>query len=165
MTSRISIHPNQPITQGYGEYIVYHEDNNGKILSPFRETYERVYSVLSHYNSPEIDNRYATIAQKIKRIDPNLRATFIPRTYYELQLIKKAIKEDLVRNEYCPNELQRPNPYSPNNVKGCWHISHFAKQEDSNAEAVRVLAFNLNENLVKKLRKCPRENSSLQFGT
>jgi hypothetical protein len=165
MASKISVHPNQTVTQGYGEYIVYHQDKSGKIIEPSRETFETTYSVLSHFNSPKFDNRYEQISERIKKIDPTLRITFIPRTYYELQLIKKAIKEDLSRKEYCPNEKTPPNPYFPNNTKDCWHISHFGQEEDNQAEAVKVLAFNLNQNLVKKLIKCPLENSSLKFST
>ncbi len=163
MTLKISNPSDKPITTGHGEYIVYHQRPNGEKAAPSRPLFNAVYAILSQLNSPSIDNRYALLRSKIKAIDPSLEITFIARSYYEMQFLKKGIKENLKRGDFCPNERMRPNPHAPNNLKDCWHIVHFSGEEDNQAEGVKVLAFNLNENLVKKLNKHLKGKSDFTF--
>lgn len=104
--------PQMPIKKGYGEYVVFL--SNRKKLSV--STFEKVYSVLTrhspshimHSNSrisqkikEEYAARYELISKTIKLIDQDLEVAFIPRTLYELVLIRKCIKEDLKRGEIC----------------------------------------------------------------
>jgi hypothetical protein len=166
---KISNQPERAITAGHGEYIVYHRRNTGEKVAPSRETFERAYAIFNQFNSPSIDNRYQIIQQKIKAIDPSLEITFVPRTYYDMHFLQQGIKEDQKRGDFCPNEHKEPNSYLPNNTKDCWHIAYFQNQprvkEDNNAEAVKALAFNMNQSLIKKVQKHPLKGSSLTFKT
>src|ERR1700733_5459832 len=163
MSLKITVPLDRPITTGHGEYIVYHQ-NNGQKTAPSRDTFNRAYAVLNQFNSPSIDKRYKTVRKKIKAIDPSLEITFVPRTYYEMHFLKKCIKEDLNRRDFCENERVKPNPHAPNR-SDCWHLIHFSNEEDDNAEAVKCVAFNMNQNLVKKIIKYPLESCSFTFKT
>lgn len=153
MSLKISNKPDSLITVGHGEYIVYHQDGKGNITAPDRSTYDNAYTVFVHLNTPLIDHRYDLIRDKIKSIDPSLDITFIPRTYYELHYLKKCIKEDLKKGDYCRNERWAPDSYHPTDLLGCWHLAYFTDEEDNQAEGIKVLAFNMNTNLVKKIKK------------
>lgn len=163
MSIKVFNKPENLITVGQGEYIVYHQVSNGEKIAPNREIFNSIYTVLSHLNSPLVDQRYDVIRNKIKSLDPSLEITFIPRTYYELHFLKKCIKEDLKQGDFCLNEKNQPNPYAPNKIKDCWHLVHFSHEEDNQAEGVKVVAFNMNENLVKKLNKHLKNESTFSF--
>ncbi len=165
MSLTIFNRPEQPISAGNGEYVVYHKQSTGQMVAPSRQTFERAYAVLNHFNSPNIDDRYAVIRGKIKEIDPTLEITFIPRTYYELHFLKKGIKEDLARNDFCPNEGTRPDPYAHSHADNCWHLAYFDREEDNNAPAVKTMAFMMNQSLFKKLSKRPLEQDQLRYQT
>lgn len=162
--SGIFVPADRPITVGHGEYVVYHHSATGGKTAPARPTFEAALAVLNHFNFQTTDDRYEVIRSKIKGIDPTLEITFVPRTYYEMQFLKKGIKEDLARNDFCTNESVRPDPYTPHPTEGCWHTAYFEGEEDNNAEAVRTLAFNLNQNLVKKINKYLPGQTAFNFG-
>ncbi len=103
-----------PIKKGYGEYVVFLKGCDRKKLSA--PMFAKVYSVLSRYSparimytnnensqkvKEEYADRYELISKNIKLIDQDLEVAFIPRTLYELVLIRKCIKEDLKRGEIC----------------------------------------------------------------
>lgn len=156
-------HPESRITEGYGEYIVYHRKSSGEIVPPSEKIFQTVYSVYLRFNWPNVNHRYTAMLHRIKQIDPSLEITFIPRTLYELTFIKKGIQEDLKGRDFCPNESG--SPASDPQRKDCWHIAHFANEENNNADVVKTLAFGMNQNLVKKLARPLSKGTALKFKT
>ncbi|MES2121256.1 MAG: hypothetical protein V4492_00590 [Chlamydiota bacterium] len=161
--SGISVPLDRPITVGHGEYVVYHQSPTGEKTAPSRATFDAALSVLNHLNSPAVDHRYEMVRSKIQAIDPTLEITFVPRTYYEMQFLKKGIKEDLARKDFCPNERKPPSSYASQPTEECWHTAFFRLEEDNNAEAVKSLAHRLNQNLVQKLIKHHPLESTFNF--
>ena len=114
------------ITNGYGEFIVY---SSNKELPPLDENeYFRIYSIFSKYspggllsNQGKInlvqhyENRFTLISQEVHEIKPDLKVAFIPKTLYELVLLRKLIKEDIKNNKCCP--ARKLNNYYQNKIR------------------------------------------------
>ncbi len=140
----------KPIIVGHGEYVVYHRTESGEKIAPTLETFEKVYPLLVKFNRPDIADRYKTLRGKIQAVDPSLDITFLPRTYVDLHLVKKCLKEDLVQNDFCSNECV--GAHDPKK-KDCWHIAFSSDRGNPEGEPVRTLAYKLNASLVNKLSK------------
>ncbi|GAB4225986.1 MAG: hypothetical protein Tsb0021_01470 [Chlamydiales bacterium] len=105
--------PQEKITTGQGEYIIFQNGSNGEKKEVAKETYEQVYKILNAYapasivnrNSDsamdECQNRYDIIKSKVKEIDPSLEVVFVPRTLYELIYLRKCIEEDINHQKIC----------------------------------------------------------------
>lgn len=162
------------ITQGQGEYIVFHEGLGGSRSPVSRETFEKVYKVLCDYAPVAIlnrgpasvalndcKNRYEVIKKTIKAIDPTLEIAFIPRTLYELVLTRKCIREDLKNQSICPlvnrdthirdfESDSEPSKCKAKHLeKKCWHFCYYADANNNDHPKIKDIAYRLNRSLTK----------------
>lgn len=177
------------IQQGYGEYIVFHQSENTS-RSPNRETFEGAYEIFNDYlpatvmnRGPESRamhdsiNRYNIIRERIKSIDASLEVAFIPRTLYEMFLLRKCIQEDLKNKSICPftdgnNFIKKAQDFKRTQgtyeeylktyeeylkkcsevrtKRKCWHLCFFDNADNYNNDSgVKEIAFRLNRKMVK----------------
>lgn len=105
------------IVNGYGEFIVYPPDE--KVSPVTQEQYRLIYEILSRYSaggflsnckSGKIREKYMlrhiAIERKVKKVRSDLNVAFIPRTLYELLLLRKSIRENIKINRICPKQKQ-----------------------------------------------------------
>ena len=91
----------EPITDGYGEFLLYAAD--GAPLE--KEIFIQAWSICNFYaHHPQEGAERASLCvnREIRRIQPNLVAVFVPRTLYELGYISAVIQEE--RKGYCRGE-------------------------------------------------------------
>lgn len=143
------------VKAGQGEYIVYHKRNDNKVEDVSYETYLSAYEILNENreyidDSKEGKDRYHSIKEQLKKIDPTLRIIFIPKTLYELFFIHSCIQEDLENKKTCElghHMYKQEITPEMEGYKKCWHICKFEqdKECDSNRASVKELAFRLNQ--------------------
>jgi hypothetical protein len=149
-----------PVDDGYGEYIVHSKNN--QLVS--KEIYDRCYEVFSDARSTRLSTQ--EIREKIGAIHPDLDIIFIPRTLYELIYLQAAIQEEVhaekfCRMQYC-NAFSYPPPKDFSNKETCWHLFHFRAEVDSAyrdsqyphyqaGEPLKTLAFRMNELILQKI--------------
>lgn len=92
------------ITQGQGEYIVYHKYGCQTLE---KDQFERVYKTLNDLSD------YTTLRYQLKEMDSNLEVLFIPRTLYQLIFIRQVMKESLDAGKLCDKTAKEDK---------CWHI-------------------------------------------
>ncbi len=145
------INAKTPVTNGSGVFIA-----RNKKSTVSEETHKKAYAIFHKYslaNSPEnFSNRENLILKEIKAIDPNLEITFIPRTLYELAMIKMFIDEDVKNGKSC--EGLEVNQRAVNGFeKKCLH-SYIARDPGNDlANEVIDLAFKMNNYFVHQLKK------------
>lgn len=168
------------VSMGQGEYIVYEELPDGGKGQVSRETFDRVYNILLEYiplaliqsgserASEKCANRFEEIQTRIKEINPNLRAAFVPKTLYELAFIQKSIKEDLKAKSLCPiarnHRLLKPFGDTEEEIsrskqsldelqrtRKCCHLCLFTDHGDNQASGVKEMAYRLNQTFMKRL--------------
>lgn len=168
------------IQMGHGEYIVFHELPNNTQKAPTKDTFEQVCKIFNAYAPAAIINRepaktaidhcmnrYDLIRANVKKIDPTLEIAFVPRTLYELVLIRKCIREDLKNRSICPlantriqrESLEEHNPEerrkfleeesATRKKNKCWHLCFFEDKPTNEDFAVEEIAHRLNQVLVK----------------
>lgn len=100
--------PRQSITLGQGEYVIYHELENGDVQPISQELFQTLFPVLLAHaplalveKGQPVERRDALLNTALKAHDVTLRAVFIPRTLYELIFIRKCIQEDVKAREIC----------------------------------------------------------------
>jgi hypothetical protein len=97
--------PSGFIEDGYGEFIVV--NTKGKQIS--RKVHDQAYKVFIECR--DLENRKEGIETKLKEIDSNLHAVFVPRTLYELtfyqEIIERTNKNEM--NEKASNEERTSN--------------------------------------------------------
>lgn len=161
------------ITTGQGEYIVFHQLENGETRQPTPKTFERAYQLLLAHQPRSLarqsmeacENRYALLNQALKRVDPSLQAAFVPKTLYELVFIRKIISEDLKHNSLCARVSPRVHEEALEDQDGfnstqaadiakrkCWHICFFKDEGDDQHEGIKKIAFRMNKVLLKALK-------------
>lgn len=165
-----------PISLGQGEYLVFHQSEEGTIKQLSEETFEKVYEVLLQYN-PKVmvdqqENRHALLQEALQKIDPTLTAVFVPKTLYELVFIRKCISEDIKHNSICDRVSRKIHKTSLATFKGdeakfakfqetqnadkikrkCWHVCYFQDAGDDQHAGVKEIAKRLNKTLCKNLQ-------------
>ncbi len=166
-----------PITMGYGEYVVFYNSNHDYPEKEIeQETFNKIHEIFNAYSpsigtceEEELEDRYANIKKHVQKIDDALEIAFIPRTLYELFLVRKCMKEDFSRKKHCPKigrslmghkfsgehdffsveEVQNEKHH-----RKCWHIGYFLDSENrsyNNNKHVQEIAYRLNKNIVKNL--------------
>jgi hypothetical protein len=88
------------VTDGYGELILRVKEG-GTLRAVTKEEYAKAYCIFQKY-APRLEedpkplekSRIQMIREELKGINPNMVATFIPRTLFELIFIKKVQEED-----------------------------------------------------------------------
>jgi hypothetical protein len=99
----------QQISEGYGEYLVY---NNQEVIT--KETYSRIFKVFDKYlYNPEIEFESISkiISKKVKKIDENIETVFIPRTLYDLLFVAASLKEE--EKHICMMQMKPPSQNHP----------------------------------------------------
>lgn len=152
--------PSGQIRAGYGEYIVYSGDGKREVS---KDTYAKVYDIITKYHpltttKPDIKigaELYEKLLRKVKKIDPTLEIAFIPRTLYELFVIRKGIQEDVKHGEICPDL----NPGLRRELKlkfvprdKCFHRLHFNNAGDVGHPEVKNIAYRINKAIIKKFK-------------
>lgn len=153
------IDPSIPVSAGYGEYIVYRE-NNGRIEEVDERMYRLCYDRMCQIRSTDRELN----DECLKTIDPHLRTTFIPRTLYELFFLKECVREDLNRKSICPSlqywhytSLGEESLFykiaidTLNTMPSCYHCGYFDKLGDDQGEKIKGASFRLNQAIVKEL--------------
>lgn len=166
------------ITTGQGEYILFHQLENGEMRKPSPEIFEKAYQLLLEHKPRTLaqqsmeacENRHALLNQALKRVDPSLQAVFVPKTLYELVFIRKIIGEDLKHNSICKrlshlrneealekaDEVTRQQLISAQAAdiakRKCWHICFFKDEGDDQHEDLKKMAFRMNKVLLKTLK-------------
>jgi hypothetical protein len=168
--------PTEPVQAGYGEYIVFLDQELPK------ELFEQVYAVFCRYSHgaiiernreneeairEEYLQRYEKIRDAVKAVDSHLEIAFIPRTLYELSLLRKWIREDIKKGFSCPllePKMHHPPPEWEETVcilraeelsqnPKCWHrICHnsLGTLGEMQEEGVIEIAYRLNRCIAKK---------------
>jgi hypothetical protein len=160
---------------GQGEYILFHRRADQR-ESLSEKVFETAYAALLQY-SPAVlekvpyEQRYELMMDAIKKIDPTLEAVFIPRTLYELFLIRKCIEEDLENKSVCRFVSPREHAHTlesfggdqskyaahlANNTairkqRNCWHLCSFSDAGNDNHSGVKEIAYRLNKVIVDTL--------------
>ena len=155
------------LLEGQGDYIVYRRREDEVLEAPHPEVFARCYQILNE-NLPialvhrgraiECAERYTRIQKLVKEIDPTLGVAFVPKTLYELGLIKKLIKEDLINGALCPKHI-----FNAGKVRRAWMMRHLTSKRECLhllpwvgdrveiiSEMVSV-AYRLNNAFIKKL--------------
>lgn len=160
--------PEGMIRSGYGEYIVFRNQERHDKSDIKKDVFEKVYQIFNTYSPakiindcPKIEeaqekcvNRYQLIRNEVKKIDEHLEIAFVPRTLYELILIRKAIKEDVKHNKVCPLVQPENHKKTTNEVEKrtkCWHLIYFDHIGDNNEPNVKDIAYRLNRVITKML--------------
>ncbi len=180
----------EKIKMGYGEYVVFRIEGEVELS---KDTYEKVYNIFDKYSPANIvnaavkdptisaeeqcANRYELIRGKVKELDPSLDIAFVPRTLYELILLRKCIQEDVKANEICSslNPITQRLVHCPKQKvyvkalsakerakmiediqakqlkKKCWHLCYFDDAGDNQNQSVKDVAYRLNRAIVKTL--------------
>lgn len=107
--------PAKPIRDGFGELVLRIKDG-GTLRAVTKEEYEKLYWVFQKY-APILDgapkplakSRIEMMREELRSINPNMVATFIPRTLHDLTYIRKSIEEDIERERSFPFK----NPEDP----------------------------------------------------
>ncbi|MBS0656536.1 MAG: hypothetical protein JSR46_12225, partial [Verrucomicrobia bacterium] len=154
------INEKREITNGYGEFVVYKLRDNGK-KELNKEEYAKIYQVLNQnrlWNSTrELRPRDQELTELLKSIDPSYEAAFVPRTLYDMMVVRKALEEDLEHGELCPKTCIKAEPSS----RGpCWHDGSFAQIGNNNSPAIQRLALETNNIFIRKL-----PTTTLRFST
>lgn len=156
------------ITSGYGEYIVFRNQEGRDKRDIQKDVFEKVYQIFNTYSPakiindcPQIEeaqetcaNRYHLIRNEVKKIDEHLEIAFVPRTLYELIYIRKAINEDVKHNKVCPNLIPENHTKTNNETEKrtkCWHSIYFDHMGDNNDPRVKETAYRLNRVMIKAL--------------
>lgn len=93
------------VNDGYGELVLRVKE--GRIFRPVTKAeYEMAYPIFQKY-APRLDespkpfakSRIAMMREDLRRIIPNIVATFIPRTLHDLLFIRAAIEQDIERED------------------------------------------------------------------
>lgn len=171
------------IHMGSGEYIVFHQLSDNTATAPTKNTFEQVYQIFNQYAPGAIINnrgpsttamehcmnRYEIIKALTKTIDPTLEIAFVPRTLYELVLIRKCMWEDLKNQSICDLANDRTHQeylkdgqkaqgkhqqllekFAKTRLKNkCWHLCFFQGRDTNYDFAVEETAYRLNQALVK----------------
>jgi hypothetical protein len=162
------------ITFGHGEYILFFNTFQSKNKKISKGIYLKAYQIFCHYSpgaiinrgelsaTEDCSNRYAIIRKRIKEIDSSLEIAFVPRTLYELILIRKCIEEDLENKSICPLSLFNnhnnsnslsinfKNPFGKKQYQ-CWHLCFFDKFGDNHHPYVKEISYQINQVIVKLL--------------
>lgn len=92
------------ILNGYGEFVTYPLNKETALLT--EEEYYKFYDIFSKYSAGcpanQYEDRFNLISKEINEINKNCKIAFIPKTLYELVLLRKIIKEDIKSNKCCP---------------------------------------------------------------
>lgn len=160
--------PNIPegiIDNGNGEFIVFSK-NKRKVS---QETYLKVYKIFNKYSLINIANKHPNdrlkieelcknrankIREKVAKIDKSLEIAFIPRTLYELALLKKCINEDIKNGRKACSLLEQAQvgKMKPTREK-CWHANCFPNPGDNTDPCVQDVAFRLNKSIASSMFK------------
>lgn len=127
------------ITDGYGEFIVV--NSGGKVD---RKTHETAYRIFIQHRDEK--NRTELIHRDLQKFNKNLKAIFIPRTLYELTLVK-----DQMENSTLTNPGDRFPKY-----EGKYKIPDFIDAGDSYDASVIEIAYGVNqvfENVFTEMKK------------
>lgn len=158
------------IHEGNGEYIVFRTSSNGENSIPSKSIYEQVYQIFNTYAPTAImskergleameqaTNRYEIIRSKVKALDPTLEIAFVPRTLYELVLIRKCIQEDVTNGSICnfTNRFEHRSNNILSRQRKCWHLCCFDNVGDNNHAGVKEIAYRLNKAMIKAFSPTP----------
>ncbi len=162
------IKDNDFILSGYGEYIVF-RNNNGEIEEIDSKIYQQCYPLFSKMRSQEGDLQY-----EIEKIDPELKVVFIPRTLYELFFIKACVKEDLKLGEICEKvTLFKMLSHSKENTRKvareelekmptCCHSGYFTDFGDDESLEIKKTALMMNNLILRKIDLSKPENLTFE---
>lgn len=167
------------ISEGYGDYLVFHYDGTNKSPASKSE-YEQFYQFyekarrehLFEQKQIDTDSFYEFLRKNVKEIHPDLEICFIPRSLFELAFIKQAINEEIKAKKKCSLRnsdnrdiyIQALGTINAENsrLSKCWHLCHHNPggfttknpQDQSNQQNNAIeLSFRLNNKLLKNLPK------------
>lgn len=171
------------INSGYGDYVIYKKGSNGNSLIK-KADFQKAYDIFCKYSPENIaksfqkvsDSRFKLIDQAIKQLDSDFEIVFIPRTLYELILIRKGIEEDEMQKSSCPIasknrlyfSLNQARQKSIQKMRNCWHLFEYEMPEDGESDIthiqkvtkrVKKIAFRLNNEIVQILNSSSDEHS------
>jgi hypothetical protein len=100
--------PTHLVRDGYGE-LVLRVKEHGVLRSVTRDEYAKAYRIFQKY-APRLDahptplakSRIEMMREELRTINPNMVATFIPRTLHDLIFLRKSIEEDIERESHHP---------------------------------------------------------------
>lgn len=147
------------IENGYGEFLVYHQDAS---LSITEESYKEIFALFNKYlYNPEVEteNLTETLRAKVEELNANLRIAFIPRTLYDLCYVVASIEEDKSAN--CPMQwfdYRGDKELHKEKFKDqCWHIIHSTDENPicSDDSYLIHLAYRLNQLCIEKTKFSP----------
>lgn len=158
-----SVADHHKVSIGHGEYLLFKKGGDGQNIPLTSEEYQRAYEVLNQWTPQAIVKREGAqaaelcarrdqiIRAKLKEIDQAVEAVFIPRTLYELILIRKCIKEDLKNDKICQGVDRHANRRElAKTKKKCWHLCGFddLKRENCHPRLMET-AYRLNQVMLK----------------
>lgn len=153
------------ITMGQGEYIVFKVSSEGERTIAL-DLFQHIYPLLNSYSPLVLAsdenrgletclNRYTFLKSRIKEVDDQLEIVFIPRTLYDLILLKSSIEEDVLASDLCPL-LDPPSRMHIEQKKlklnrECWHLPFHAQEESEKAANIEIVAHRLNNLIIRLL--------------
>ncbi len=151
-----------PITDGYGEFLVYQRtEESGRRPIP-KELYDVVYETIRQ--SPPVgsfQSRSSYIRGELQKINPGLAVVFLPRTLYDLIYVKASIDEEVHKKSICSLQydgviegLRKDKPGELLQIaKDCWHVCKFTDKSGpgDDEDLLRILSFRLNELALKEI--------------
>ena len=146
-----------PVTDGYGEYILYLDG----LKEPLSEDlYNKAFEII-HSKPPreETKSRSTYIEHELIKIDPNLRIVFVPRTLYDLFYIKASIEEEMTARSVCPLEQaeyfeEAKRDQTRHLLKGiCVHLCHFSEdsEDHEDKDLVSHISYRINALAIETL--------------
>lgn len=163
------------VTMGQGEYIVFRHSSEGEKTIP-SDLFQQIYPLLNSYsplsllngksNGLEIClNRYISLKNRVKELDSHLEIAFIPRTLYDLILLKQCVEEDVQSSDLCPlldvNSRIQMKKTDRNLLertiksRNCWHLPFRFDAPEEQASNLEFVAFKLNNVIVSILNPSP----------
>lgn len=150
LKSHVFEHPIGIIQEGYGEYIIFRQLDNGQVQPLSEEEYHNVYWLLFKARMVEIastnpsKNRRDHLLTELQQLDTHLKFIFIPRTVYDILAVKKL----KARPSNC-DKYKHPTAHICKQIELLkLHDRYVAFEE---AKLVEHLAYKINRTICKQL--------------
>lgn len=159
-----TISPDQPINDGYGDFIVFCTDAEGKRKNVDLDTYQAAMDIFKRFHPANgIKNRKDSIEIALREISPELKIQFVPRTLYEVAFLNAYLPEDSNPNQYLDldeHEWTRSPVVLDNNT---WDNGKVEYRHERLEAHVTKISHHMNDVFCKMLNEEQLKSDSLNF--